>query len=221
VLAEARWTPGCDPSGIEQEPSYIITDLWGMDSETCPACLPSSICRLPLLGLVMGHDTRNNEGQAIPMSDLATGYSQDLPFEYADQVWFAIDSLGQLALFSSARIGPWPHYYGRRRTMAKEQAAQALKMPEIGGYEIVKCYDEGATGDAWLSLSERGLYTYDFDTVVGSGYGLYSLPETPLILPEEEFYWRLSTPRFSGVFGKEKFRFLPDEILSWTLEGIV
>jgi len=48
-----------------------------------------------------------------PMSTSPTGCIQDLPFEYADQIWFAIDSIVQLELVSCAVFGPIPHYYVR------------------------------------------------------------------------------------------------------------
>ena len=85
--------------------------------------------------------------------------------------WFAVDSMGHVAHFSSAGFGPIPRQVLARLEEADDLPLRLLALPIIGS---AKGHMAGRIDD-WLEMAKRGLYSFDWSS------NRYQLAATPSV----------------------------------------
>jgi len=97
--------------------------------------------------------------------------------------WFAIDKLGQVAVFSSVTSGYIPEKVFSSYETFAGLTSLLNALPRFANVQIVT--KELGGMDLWLEWSQRGLYAYDYidvhRTMKFDRYDLIAVPEQPLL----------------------------------------
>lgn len=118
--------------------------------------------------------------------------------------WIGIDSLDQIAIFSSFNKGHIPHIVKSSFELYKQLFALIDKFPRFTTAVLVT--KENGVFNDWLVYSQKGLYAFDYQDVHRENkfnqYDLISKPVAPLIINQVkniELYLSI-IPRFNLVF---------------------
>lgn len=139
--------------------------------------------------------------------------------ECQDLDWFAVDSLGQLALFASAGSIVIPEVYVSRIDFAMEVADLVNLLPCIGSHEIVTGQPSTWRNATWTAASERGLFGFDYDVEKEAGYALFTVPTVAVRFDSIAHAWIELLPYYSGTFSPETALISREMALSWKAKG--
>jgi len=107
---------------------------------------------------------------------------QDL--EGIDAAWIAIDSRGQVAMFTTGGEGPVPE---SAIPSTEDAESEVLALPEICGCDLLVNLPRP---DEYVAFASRGFFAYDWSDVHSSkkhalgGYELQARPSRPLTLTD-------------------------------------
>ena len=112
----------------------------------------------------------------------ATGAAGDRP-EWADVMWYGVDALGRVGMFTSGGPGPIPRAVFRDLDAYNALDRHLRGLPVLGKPELFIRYKD--TTD-WQRAAERGLYAFDYvyDSGRPAGYRLVARPATTLSVVE-------------------------------------
>jgi hypothetical protein len=122
--------------------------------------------------------------------------------DFGDCDWFAVDSTGQIALFTTAGTEYLPEFYWPTPKLVSELVEAAQRMPVTCSHEFIGEREAGCDYSSWRDAADRGLYGYDYDLDKQSGYKLITVPIQPLRVTDPTAPWAQRLPFFDGVFGK-------------------
>jgi len=114
------------------------------------------------------------------------GLIWDHPDKNGEFDWLAIDQINNIAIISTAGIGPVPLQSTQDREFLLGVYNQILDLPIIG--EAVFIRDHGLCAD-WADASDRGFFCYDWD-YDRELYEIISVP-TNTLKAEDIFYSEL------------------------------
>jgi hypothetical protein len=93
--------------------------------------------------------------------------------------WLAVDSVGCVALLSSAGYGPVPHNVAQQEDLVDAAVDEAEHLPTVGAaIEMVARQPTGDHSD-WYQAAARGFYAYDW-TVWDGPYERLAVPTRPV-----------------------------------------
>ena len=101
-----------------------------------------------------------------------------------DASWLAVDTLGQVAVFTTGGAGPIPET-AMASVATGEESVQSL--PEVSGHTLLTFVPRP---DDFVSFAKRGLFAYDWSDVRRArskelgGYELQAQPTSPLKISE-------------------------------------
>jgi len=101
-----------------------------------------------------------------------------------DAGWLATDAIGQVALFTTAGVGPIPDSALLSIDSAEDSV---LSLPEVTDVELISAVPRP---DDFVAFAKRGVFSYDWSDVhrtshqVLGGYELQCRPLNPLTLHE-------------------------------------
>ena len=110
----------------------------------------------------------------------AAGAAGERP-DWADVMWYAVDELGFVGMFTSAGPGPIPRAVFRDLDAHYALAKYLRDLPFVGKPELLIYYKRT---DAWRQAAERGLYAFDYegDSELPAGYRLVACPQASFAL---------------------------------------
>jgi hypothetical protein len=129
--------------------------------------------------------------------------------------WFAVDSVGQLALFTSAGAPYVPEFYWPNPKLLRDLVKKAELMPVSCRHEFVGERQAGCDYSSWTHAADRGLYGYDYDLHTDTGYRLITIPGQPVRVGDASAAWARDLPFFNGVFGRDAALIPSSPILKW------
>lgn len=135
--------------------------------------------------------------------------------ECQDLDWFAIDQDGCIALLASGGSPFVPLCYQHRVDLAFEIAEHVHQLPVIGSHQIANGQPSTWRVESWTSVSDRGLYGYDFDHESGSEYHLFTKPTVlPVRFNPSNFSWVSLLPVYKGSFGSSE-PIISQQVTAW------
>ncbi|MBA4188208.1 MAG: hypothetical protein C0467_09355 [Planctomycetaceae bacterium] len=101
--------------------------------------------------------------------------------DWADVMWYAVDGLGCVGMFTSGGPGPIPRSVFRDLDAHNSLANYLRDLPFLGKPELLIRYKRT---DAWRQAAERGLYAFDYDgdSELPTGYRLVARPKASCAL---------------------------------------
>jgi len=111
---------------------------------------------------------------------------QEYP-EQVDCVWLAVDSLGHVAAFITAGVGPIPERVLKNEMPISEIESKLLELPVVTQADLVA---KIPSPESFIALAERGLFVFDWQNAhrgrseVKPGYDLVAVPVRPIKITE-------------------------------------
>ena len=138
---------------------------------------------------------------------------------HSDKEWYAIDKLGQLALFTTAGSAFVPDVYESGPAVYRKSIMHSEAISTKCGYTFVAKRKAGLCYTDWIEAAGRGCYAYDYDAKSRIGFILIALPEIPIVLKECDNKWISNLAEFEGAFGSEAMVIAGYDVLAWKLKG--
>ncbi len=124
-------------------------------------------------------------------------------YPWEDYEWYGCDEAGEVAVFTSAGIGPIPVGVLASRAVADSLAEMVWKLPERGGATMLVSLPRP---DDYVHFASRGFFAYDWQDVhhtkfKSRRYEMMSRPERPIQVSElpGEFQALVRSVVFSGL----------------------
>jgi hypothetical protein len=133
--------------------------------------------------------------------------------DLGDCDWYAIDAVGQVALFTSAGSPHVPEFYWDRLELMATLSATVRRLNENVEIAWVRPFPPGTDRSSWVDVARRGVYGYDYDDSRDTGYLLCSVPAVPLMAAD--LGWRTRLPVLHGVCGQASNPIPVDGLRGW------
>jgi hypothetical protein len=133
--------------------------------------------------------------------------------EYPEQVdcaWLAVDSVGHVAVFITAGVGPIPETVLKSETPIVEIESKLLELPPMAPASLAV---EVPSPGSFIALAERGLFVFDWQNVhrtraeLKPGYDLVAIPTRPIeitAMPPDLASIAMNTALAKNSFSQEK-----------------
>ena len=114
-----------------------------------------------------------------------------------DFEWYAVDAIGQMAMFTSAGSEYFPNVFFDNVGLRNNCWEILSPLPAMTSFRICNS-DNGIIND-WIKAAKAGFYAYDYDICGDSGHMLICSPDNPINV--KSINVELSIPKYDGKFG--------------------
>jgi len=122
---------------------------------------------------------------------------------YEDLEWFAIDSVGHIALFTTGNSPYIPSCFVSRPGLLEKVANIVSRLTQDKGHRIVTGQLDNWMTACWTMASDRGLFAYDYNEDDLPIYQLFSVPMLAYQPSVDNIEWTGLIPKYSGVFSEK------------------